>query len=106
MTDANGQLPGQDELPGMPQPLLAGHLVVYQDAVAFRPDGGGDDQVVRHNIGEVIRETLVHMLTSQDLGRAAGFLRMDASPMMAMMSGMNRHDRRAMKAATKGQADG
>jgi hypothetical protein len=92
MTDGNGTA-------SEPVPVLAGHLVIYPDAVAFRPDGAGDDQVIVHPVGQVFRETLLHVLTSRDLGQMGAFLKMDTvNPLMAL----NRQQRRAAKAAARG----
>jgi len=87
MSDDNGQ--------AVPAPLLAGHLVIYGDAVAFRPDGGGDGQVIRHQIGRMFRETLLHALTTADLGPMGPFLKLDSPG--ALQPLMNRHQRRAAK---------
>ena len=88
MTDANGDTPAEA--------VLAGHLVIYPDAVAFRPDGAGDDQVIIHHIGQVVREWLLHLLTTKDLGVMTSMLKMD-SPMGLL----NRDQRRAVKAAAR-----
>jgi hypothetical protein len=81
-----------------PVAVLAGHLVIYPDAVAFRPDGGGPDTVVVHKVGQVFRETLLHVLATKDLGQMAAFLQMDSMNPMAML---NRDTRRAVKARAK-----
>ena len=89
MTDGNGIAPA---------PVLAGRLVITEDAVGFWPEGAEDGKYISHRVGQVFRETLIHVLSTQDLGQMAAFLQMDSMNPMAML---NRDTRRAVKARAK-----
>lgn len=56
----------------LPAPVLAGHLVIYDDAVAFRPDDAPEDSapVVRPLIS-MARDQLLELLTPGDGGMLA-----------------------------------
>jgi len=80
-----------------PVPVLAGHLVIYGDAVAFRPDGA--DQVVVRPLISMARDQLCELLSEGDGG-------MLASIMNGQLPKMNRETRRQMTAAAKAAARG
>ena len=51
--------------------MLAGHLVIYDGMVAFRPDGGGDDDVINRPIIPMGRDALLELLSPGDGGMLA-----------------------------------
>lgn len=64
-----------------PDPLVSGHLVVYQledgeGLLCFRPDGGDEDSIVRQPLMGMMTGPLVALLTgdsaSIDMGSASG----------------------------------
>ena len=69
-------------LPEPPVPVLAGHLVIYGDAIPFRADDG--TRVVRVAARIMVAE-LVALLSEGDGGRLAPML---AGNFRAMLSGM------------------
>ena len=79
-----------------PVPVLAGHLVIYADAVAFRADGG--DEVVVRPVIELASGHLVQLFTPGEGGLLAGVLSGNLSGLnpVALMkqAGLNRADRR------------
>jgi hypothetical protein len=91
MSDGNGTAP--------PESVLAGHLVLYPDAVAFRPDGGGDETVIIRPLIPMARDQLVELLSPGDGG-------MLAAVMNGQIPKMNREQRREMAAKMKGAVNG
>ena len=65
MTDGNGAAPA------VPDVVLAGHLVVYPDAVAFRPEGGGDEDVIVRPLIPMARDQLIELLSPGEGGMLA-----------------------------------
>lgn len=63
MTDGNGSAP--------PDPVMSGHLVLYPDAVAFRPEGGTDDDVIVRPLIPMALSQLVELLSPGDGGMLA-----------------------------------
>jgi hypothetical protein len=90
MTEPNGT---------RPQPVLAGHLVIYPDAIAFRREGGQDGDVVVRPIIPVAREQLMDLLSPGE----GGIL---APVMNGQLPKMNREQRRAAMAMAKGGTSG
>jgi hypothetical protein len=90
---------------GPPMPVLAGHLVLYPDAVAFRPDGGTDEQVIVRPVIQLAGEHLAQLFTPGDGGLLAAVLCGNLSSMnpLALMkqAGLNHEQRRAAKAAMR-----
>jgi hypothetical protein len=70
-------------LPEPPVPVLAGHLVIYGDAIAFRADGS-DTPVVRV-AARMMATELAALLSPGDGGRLAPML---AGDFRAMLGGM------------------
>jgi hypothetical protein len=66
MSDANGSTP--------PAAVLAGHLVLYPDAVAFRPDGAGDEAVIVRPLIPMARDQLVELLSPGEGGMLAAVM--------------------------------
>lgn len=70
MTDGNGTAPAE--------PVLAGHVVIYPDMVAFRPDGGGDEDVihrpVKGRLGSGGIEAFIQFLSPGNGGQLAFLL--------------------------------
>ena len=49
-----------------PQPLLAGHMVVYDGVIAFRPEGAPDEDVVRRPFPAFATALLVSILPGEE----------------------------------------
>lgn len=62
MNQANGNAP---------VPVLSGHLVLYPDAVAFRPEGGADEDVIVRPIIPMARDQLIELFSPGDGGLLA-----------------------------------
>jgi hypothetical protein len=63
MTDGNGADP--------PDVVLAGHLVLYPDMLAFRPDGGDNDTVIYRPLTPPAPDLLAQLLSAGDGGMLA-----------------------------------
>lgn len=57
-----------------PQPVLAGHLVLYPDAIAFRPDGGTDEEVIVRPVLAMAKDSLVALFSPGPGGLLASIL--------------------------------
>jgi hypothetical protein len=66
MDESNGSAP--------PAAVLAGHLVLYPDAVAFRPDGAPDEAVIVRPLIPMARDQLVELLSPGDGGMLASVM--------------------------------
>lgn len=76
-----------DEQDAPPVPRLAGHLVIYDDAIAFRPDGGTDDQVIVRPVIGIARDHMAELLSPGPGGLLAAVLAGDGASMLKSMGG-------------------
>jgi hypothetical protein len=79
MSESNGGPPAE------PVPVLAGHLVIYPDAIAFRADGA--ETIVARALDSRVAGPLTDLFTEGDGGVLAALIAGDMSKLMGMMPG-------------------